>query len=523
MGRLLAGQSPARARALLLFHHPRLLRMGAGADELVRALVAIADGRTPEPRNPERAEPRVRVVIGPGDPQAVAVTRAGVLADPSSGGFVLDDGGPDQLPEIRLPAGVWPAPGAVDQLAHDVRRMARDVSADVGAVELTRLGDAAPPTARRDPEIADIVRLLPGDDGPARVRRALVVDERMPTPDRDSGSLSTVQYARALMRLGHEVDLVLSLDVGFDDHRRALEREGIRVRPEPADRYDVALVMRADVFRDFGPRLRALHIGTLVYVAVDLHHRRLAGQAETRADAEAAASAAAYAEIERANIAAADLTVVNSTSELELLRATSPAGTRVVHLPMARPVPAIRASDDARDDEVVFLGGFLHEPNVDAVTWFLDEVWPRVAAALPTAVFVVYGGDLPTALAERTDERVRMAGHVPTVEDVFARARLSVVPLRYGAGVKGKLVTAMVNGVPVVATPVGVEGLDLGPDEVTVAEGAAAFADAVVDLYLDRERREAQRRRAYDLARERFTLDALVTRLGAALDDLGSG
>jgi glycosyltransferase involved in cell wall biosynthesis len=277
------------------------------------------------------------------------------------------------------------------------------------------------------------------------------------------------------------------------------------------------------VFREVAPRLRALEVGALVYVAVDLHHRRLAGRAEVTADPEVAAEAAAYAEIELANIAAADLTVVNSTDELEVLRGAVPSGTRVVHLPMARPVGACRTSDDTRDHEVVFLGGFLHEPNVDAVTWFLDEVWPSVAAALPDATFVFYGADVPVALAERTDERVRMGGRVPTVEDAFARARLSVVPLRYGAGVKGKLVTALVNGVPVVATPVGVEGLDLTPDEVTVAVGAEAFATAVIDLYVDRERREAQRLRAYDVARQRHSLDALVARLAAALDGLGPG
>ena len=514
-------QPPERARALLLFHHPRLLRLGEGTDAFVRALVALAAGEPPQVEHREPAAPRVRVVIGPGDPLAVAVSRAGVLADPSSGGFVLGTGGSDDLPEVRLPAGVWPASGAVDRLADDVRRMGRDVTAGVGAVDLARLGDEAPPTSRRDPDVAEMVRLLPGDDGLFRSRRALVVEDRMPTPDRDSGSLSTVQYARALARLGHDVDLVVRYGVGLAEHRRALEREGFRVRDEPGAGYDVALVMRADVFHHVAPRLK--DVGTLVYVAVDLHHRRLSGQAEVEGDPDVAAAAAAYAEIERANIAAADLTVVNSTTELEHLRATAPPGTRFEHLPMARPVPAYRCSDDVRDDEVVFLGGFLHAPNVDAVTWFLDEVWPTVAAALPTATFAVYGGDLPPSLAERSDERVRLAGHVPTVEDAFARARVSVVPLRYGAGVKGKLVTAMVNGVPLVATPVGVEGLDLGPDEITVADDAEAFARAVVELYVDRERREAQRRRAYDVARERFTLEALVNRLGTALDDLRSG
>ncbi len=514
LGRLLAGEPAGRQRALLLYHHPRLLPWGTALDSLAQALAALVEGRLetlPHEAGPA-ADPVARVVVGPGDEQARLLTRIGVLADPASAGFVLDGAGPAGLPVVRLPAGAWPAPGAVGRLAEDVRTLGRDPEAEVEAVDLARLGDVRPPTARRDPDVAAVVRILGSPT--AAARRALVADVRIPTPDRDSGSLSTMQYVRALRRLGHAVDLVTLHDVPFEAHRRAIEREGVSVRSDLAAAYDVALVMRAEPFASLAPRLRELDVGRLVYVAVDLHHRRLAGQAQVEGGDAGERDALA---VEVANVAAADLTLVNSTSELDHLRALCPDAS-VAHVPMARSVVPAREPDDDRDDEIVFLGGFLHRPNLDAVHWFLDEVWPRVSAALPQARFVVCGADLPASLAARSGRGVEMRGHVPTVADAFARARLSVVPLRYGAGVKGKLVSALMHGIPVVSTPVGVEGLDLRAGAVTVADGAEELAASIVALHEDPARRAAQRRAAYAVARDRFTLDALVERLRDVLE-----
>ncbi len=142
---------------------------------------------------------------------------------------------------------------------------------------------------------------------------------------------------------------------------------------------------------------------------------------------------------------------------------------------------------DARHD-LVFVGGFGHPPNADAMRWFVGEVFPRVRARLPAVRFHCIGADVPDALRTlaSTQPGVEIHGHVPELAPYMDGCRLAVAPLRFGAGVKGKVNLSMAHGQPVVATSCAVEGMHLRDGEdVLVADDAAAFAAAVVRLYED--------------------------------------
>jgi len=125
---------------------------------------------------------------------------------------------------------------------------------------------------------------------------------------------------------------------------------------------------------------------------------------------------------------------------------------------------------------------------VDAVLFFADSVWPLLSGDLAGARFVVLGADPPKSILSLANDRILVTGHVQQLAPWLERARVSVAPLRYGAGVKGKINTAMSYGVPVVTTPVGAEGMGLchGRD-VLIASDASAFAREVRRLWSDRE------------------------------------
>jgi glycosyltransferase involved in cell wall biosynthesis len=129
---------------------------------------------------------------------------------------------------------------------------------------------------------------------------------------------------------------------------------------------------------------------------------------------------------------------------------------------------------------LVFIGGFQHPPNVDAVLWYARQVLPIVRRRLPGVKTYVIGSQMSAAVKALATDDLAILGHVPDVAPYFSGCRVSISPLRYGAGVKGKVNLAMSYGLPVVATPASVEGMHLTDGEdVLVAGDAEAFAAAV--------------------------------------------
>ena len=137
--------------------------------------------------------------------------------------------------------------------------------------------------------------------------------------------------------------------------------------------------------------------------------------------------------------------------------------------------------------DLLFVGGFRHPPNVDAVLWFVREVFPRIRAARGDVRFHCIGGDVPAEVqALAASDGVQIHGHVPDLQPWLAGCLAAVAPMRYGAGVKGKVNQAMAHGLPVVATTPAVEGMHLvDGEDVLIADDAAAFADAVLRVHDD--------------------------------------
>jgi glycosyltransferase involved in cell wall biosynthesis len=185
-------------------------------------------------------------------------------------------------------------------------------------------------------------------------------------------------------------------------------------------------------------------------------------------------------------MAASDVTVLVSEAERVQLQADAPA----VHVELISNLHEVAGGGAswAQRRDLVFVGGFRHPPNVDAMHWFIGEVFARIRAQLPEVRFHCIGADVPPALhaLAATQPGVVIHGFVPVVIPYMDEVRIAVAPLRFGAGVKGKVNLSMAHGQPVVATTCGVEGMHLRDGEdVLVADDAEAFAAAVVRLYRD--------------------------------------
>ena len=175
--------------------------------------------------------------------------------------------------------------------------------------------------------------------------------------------------------------------------------------------------------------------------------------------------------------ASATLTVVVSPVEKAILERECP-GLQVRVVPTIMDVPRDEPPgyEDRRD--ILFIGGFSHAPNVDAVVYFVEEILPLVVERLPDVVFQVVGSNTPVKVRELAGKNVQVLGFVQDVKPVFDRARVAVAPLRFGAGVKGKVNQSMAYGIPTVVSSIAAEGMHLvHEDNAMIADDPASFAD----------------------------------------------
>jgi glycosyltransferase involved in cell wall biosynthesis len=327
--------------------------------------------------------------------------------------------------------------------------------------------------------------------------RVLVVDACMLTPDHDAGSLRMQAILEILTSLHCKVTFVADNLEYRQPYVLQLQQRGIEVLFHPyiasiADllskrggEFDIVVMSRHYVavqhlsaVRTFAPK------ALVVFDTVDLHFLRTERQAELEGSAIARAAARAKREEELALIRKADVTLVVSPFEQTLLAELVPDARVMVLSTIHELLPG--GKPFAEREGLVFIGGFQHPPNTDAVLWYAREILPRVREALPGAKTYIVGSKVPANVRALAAEDFIVTGYVPDVTSYFTSCRASIAPLRYGAGVKGKINLAMSYGLPVVATTPSIEGMHLCPgDDVLVADDPAAFAAEIVRAYKD--------------------------------------
>ncbi|HUQ40253.1 MAG TPA: glycosyltransferase family 4 protein [Acidimicrobiales bacterium] len=378
--------------------------------------------------------------------------------------------------------------------------------------------------------------VLPPGPPPAVDRRpgphVLVIDKYVPTPDRDTGSLRLSLMMRLLADAGAAVTFAPMVGGGEERHRALLAGSGIEVLTHRGGRdawlasngsqLRLAILVRRPIARAALPRVRkAAPSAKVAYETIDLESVREARRAEVDGNRNAAAFAQRLRHEEVQLVRDCDATIVTTPEEEAILRGAVPdalfAVVPAIHVMPEPPFPGV----DARCG-LLFVGNFRHGPNVDAVRYLADVLLPRVRTAVGPVTLTVVGGNPPRWMEQLDDPDIEVTGWVPDLRPFYDRARVAVVPLRFGAGMKGKVTEAMAHGVPVVTTAVGAEGVDAHRgDELMVADGDEAMASALTTLLTDDDewRRLATNGRA--VVAERYSPAAVGPRLTGLLDALG--
>jgi glycosyltransferase involved in cell wall biosynthesis len=317
--------------------------------------------------------------------------------------------------------------------------------------------------------------------------------------DRDSGSLRMFQMLKLLYQLGHRIIFIPDNLASIPPYTGELQKRGIGVFHHPyvkrvrdylishGSEFDVVVLSRcqfarkhiADV-RLYAPQSR------IIFDTVDLHFLREESEARLTGDPEVKRKAQETQQQEYELIDQSDETWVVSNAEQQLLQDKWPDKS-IQLVSNIVDVPGSKTTFELRRDWL-FIGGFQHPPNIDAVLFFLKEIYPLVSEHLHDAKFYIIGDKAPPEIVALATERIVVTGLQRDVRSFFESVKLSVAPLRFGAGVKGKINQSMAFGVPVVATSLAVEGTELrNREEILVADEPEDFARALIELYESEE------------------------------------
>lgn len=248
----------------------------------------------------------------------------------------------------------------------------------------------------------------------------------------------------------------------------------------------------------------------LIYFAHDLHHVRLRRQYEIEKDKAVLALAQQFEQKEREMFAAADVIHVVGEYEANLIRDQYP-GKPVRDIPLFifnddGPVPRVRLTMTERKG-LLFVGGFSHPPNRDAVHWLMQEVWPQISRTLPDVELFIAGSS-PTPEIEAYDsECVHVTGYISDdrLTELYETCRMLIIPLRFGAGVKGKVLEAMYHGIPVMTTPVGSEGIAAAERAMIIHPCDGSWHEIITRWYSSPGELETLALSAHDLLMQRFS------------------
>lgn len=340
------------------------------------------------------------------------------------------------------------------------------------------------------------------DSDSAKDRRAkhrvLVLEHCTPTPNQDAGSVTVFNFLLLLREMDFQVTFIPEDNFLYmPEYTTNLQRIGIEVLYAPyvmsveqhlkeyGERYDLAFLFRPSVvarnietIHQYCPKAKVL------FYTHDLHFLRMTREAELFQDAKKAEEAEEMKSLELAVMNAVDASILVSEKEFEAVRNELPKNK--VHI-----VPLILNTtgtdkEFADRKDIIFVGGFQHTPNIDAVKYFVSEIMPLVRKDLPGVCFYAVGSKAPDEIKALASDDVIITGFVEDLTSLLDKMRVSVAPLRYGAGVKGKVGTAMAAGLPVVATTLAAEGMSLTDEKnIFVADDPEDFAKAIVKIYQD--------------------------------------
>lgn len=356
-------------------------------------------------------------------------------------------------------------------------------------------------------------------------RIILVVDHYVPTYDRDAGSKTTFQYLKMFLKKGYVVKFLGDNFLREEPYSTTLEQMGIEILY--GQDYQVHIW---DWLKDHGDDIGAAYLNRphiavkyidfikdntdipVIYYGHDLHFLREGREYALTGDVKRRQAAQYWRSVELSLMYKADVSYYPSYVERDAIKNVDE------DIPVKDIVAYVYEEflediedDFAKREGLLFVGGFAHPPNVDAVLWFARVIYPLIREKAEILFYVVGSKVTEEILAlEKPGNGIIIKGFVSEEElaRLYRSCRIVVVPLRYGAGVKGKVIEAVYNGTPIVTTSIGAEGIPGAEDVMVIRDAPEEFAAAVWELYEDVERCRELCHGTQDFIKKHYSVDA---------------
>ncbi|MCI2105456.1 MAG: glycosyltransferase [Intestinimonas sp.] len=326
----------------------------------------------------------------------------------------------------------------------------------------------------------------------------LMIDHYVPMYDKDAGSRTVFQYLRLLSSMGYCVKFIGDNFYPHQPYTQELQQMGVEVLCGPyyashwkdwlkenGDKLSVVFSNRPHITEKYIEFVKKSTNARVIYNLSDLHFLREHREYEVTGDSALLKSSEEWKRKEFHMIELADTVYTLSTVEQGIV-------DQYFQPPKTELCPIFIYDDFVeqllpreKTQDLIFVGGFNHHPNGDAVEWFCSEVFPKILQELPEVRLHVVGSNPSEKIQQLASDHVLIEGFVTdeALDEFYGACRVCVIPLRYGAGVKGKTIEAMYHGIPIVTTSTGIEGLPGIADCLPATDTAEEFAARTVSIY----------------------------------------
>ena len=348
----------------------------------------------------------------------------------------------------------------------------------------------------------------------------LYIDHYVPEYDKDAGSVTAFNFICILASMGHKITFWPENLNRAEPYTTELQQKGVEViyginsfeefLKKRGHMYAVCIMARPHISIHFIDKVKE-HISKckIIYEASDLHYIRIFREADVTKSTKLIAEAEQSKKTELELMKKSHLSLFRGEKECAIA-INEDKSLLTAAAPLALYYDGKWKSFDERQD-ITFIGGYNHPPNVDAVEYFISEIFPMVRNELPDVKFYVIGSNVPEKIRNlcANNKNCILVGFVPEISDYLINCRVMVAPLRYGAGVKGKITQSMMHHLPVVTTSIGAEGISEKDDVLLTSDNPKEFAKKVVELYKNKELWNKLANNAYEFANIHYSPESV--------------
>lgn len=360
-----------------------------------------------------------------------------------------------------------------------------------------------------------------------RPKTILVIDDKLPEYDQHAGAKTIFHFIKLLKKMGMHIKFLPADYLLREPYATALGQLGAEVLTDyqlnDKEKFkqwlnvnhhfvDYVLISRPQVAEQYLGIVKEYKNIKVLYYGHDLHYLRELRDYELTKRQDALSCSNFFKAMEFDIFNKVDMSYYPSQFEVETIKKEMP-------MAKAKAVPAylyditqapVQKNFESKKD-LMFVGGFGHLPNVDGILWFVREVFPMVLEKLPDIKLNILGSRPTEEILELQSDSINILGYVQddVLAEYYQNCRIVVAPLRFGAGVKGKVIEAIYNRIPVVTTKIGAEGINQG-DVLTIADEPIDFANELVDLYNNKERYEHIVQNSLNIIRDNFSYEKAI-------------